>query len=382
MNELVLVFFIAALGYLVGRIELCGLRLGSSGVLLCALVFGHFGFSLPSLIQNLGLSMFVTAVGLIAGPMFFRNFKGQAFHYVMLGILIIGAGAFSTFVCMRLFQVPTDLSIGLMAGALTSTPGLAAAVEASGSDMASVGYGIAYPFGVIGVVLFVQLVPRILGADLKKEAELSEAEFLTSGAGKAGRSTEAKKGAEEKLLEIDSYGLFAFGAAALLGILIGQIRIPLPGGAAFSLGTSGGPLLSGLLFGHLGQLFHISLRPPRTTVKTLREFGLILFLMGAGLGAGNGFVEVLTQYGAKLFLMGAMITLIPMLLGFFAATILMHIRLLNALGSICGGMTSTPALGALISSAHTETASISYAATYPAALVFVVLFCELMTMFL
>ena len=77
-SELFIMFCILALGYAVGRITVCGLSLGSAGVLLVALVFGHFGTTVPDVVGDLGLILFVTAVGLIAGPKFFRNFKINA----------------------------------------------------------------------------------------------------------------------------------------------------------------------------------------------------------------------------------------------------------------------------------------------------------------
>jgi putative transport protein len=108
----------------------------------------------------------------------------------------------------------------------------------------------------------------------------------------------------------------------------------------------------------------------------MRELGLIFFLMGAGTNAGKGFVEVLQQNGAALFFAGAAMTVLPMVVGFFAATRLMKLELSNALGSICGGMTSTPALGALIEAAGSDAVAAAYAATYPVALVCVVLSCQ------
>ena len=158
MSELLAVFVIATLGYLIGRITICGIDLGTAAVLLVALVFGHFGITTPALVRDIGLVCFVTAVGFIAGPKFFRNFKQNAKSYVLLGFIIILVGALSCAAIILLAKLPTALGVGLMTGALTSTPGLAAAIEASGNDpMASIGYGIAYPFGVISVVLFVQL---------------------------------------------------------------------------------------------------------------------------------------------------------------------------------------------------------------------------------
>ena len=65
-NTLMMVFLIAVIGYLIGSIKICGLELGTAGILLVALVFGHLGVEIPSLVQNLGLICFVTSVGFIA----------------------------------------------------------------------------------------------------------------------------------------------------------------------------------------------------------------------------------------------------------------------------------------------------------------------------
>ena len=171
MNPLLTVFIIGVLGYLLGSIKVKGLSLGTSGVLIVALLFGHYGMEIPSVIREFGLICFVTAVGFIAGPVFFRNFKSKALSYVVLGILIIAAGAVSCVAVITIAGIPTPLAVGMMTGALTSTPGLAAAIDATGDSMASIGYGIAYPFGVIGVVLFVQLVPKLMRVDVPGEVE-------------------------------------------------------------------------------------------------------------------------------------------------------------------------------------------------------------------
>ena len=167
-NNLMLIFTILVLGYALGRITICGLDLGTAGVLLVALVFGHFGVVIPDIVGDLGLICFVTAVGYIAGPKFFRNIKANAKSYILIGLVTILAGALVCVAVINLFKVPTDICVGLMSGALTSTPGLAAAKEAAGVN-AAVGYGIAYPFGVVGVVLFVQLIPKILKTDMEAE---------------------------------------------------------------------------------------------------------------------------------------------------------------------------------------------------------------------
>lgn len=374
-NTVMMVFLIAVIGYLVGSIKIKGLELGTAGILLVALVFGHFGVEIPSLVRELGLICFVTSVGFIAGPKFFRNFKVNATSYILLGIIIIASGALTCAAIIRIFGVPTDISVGMMAGALTSTPGLAAALEATGSDAASVGYGIAYPFGVIGVVLFVQLIPKILKTDMAAERAKFEAASDVD-------VKDFHKQKKEELFYADSMGFFPFSLAIVLGIILAKIEIKLPGGGVFALGTSGGPLLAGLILGHFGHIGRVSVKVEKHVLECLREFGLALFLLGAGVQAGAGFVEILQEQGVLLFAYGALMTLIPMLLGYVFAAKVLKLSIFNTLGSICGGMTSTPALGTLIRVTETDDVASAYAATYPVALVMVVLACQFLGIFL
>lgn len=374
-NTLMIVFLVAVIGYLVGSIKIRGVELGTAGVLLVALVFGHFGFEVPDLVRELGLICFVTSVGFIAGPKFFRNFKINAKSYILLGVIIIAAGALTTVGIIELAGVPSDISVGMMSGALTSTPGLAAAIDATGSANASVGYGIAYPFGVVGVVLFVQLVPKFLKTDMAAERARFEAAQNVG-------DEEFHKTKKEELFYADSMGFFPFALAIVLGIILAKIVIPLPGGAEFSLGTSGGPLIAGLILGHFGKIGRLSMKVEKHVLECLREFGLALFLIGAGVEAGAGFVEILQEEGLVLFIYGVLITLIPMFVGYFFAAKVLKLSLFNSLGSICGGMTSTPALGTLIRVTETDDVASAYAATYPVALVFVVLGCQFIGIFL
>ncbi|HQL35878.1 MAG TPA: permease [Bacillota bacterium] len=364
MSALLTVFLIGSLGYMVGGIKIRGIELGTAGVLLVALVFGHFGIVAPSVIKDMGLVCFVTSVGFVAGPKFFRNFKQNATSYVLIGLLIILSSAASCVLIIKLSGISPALAVGILTGALTSTPGLAAAIEAAGvnGDLASIGYGIAYPFGVISVVLFVQLMPKILKVDMGAERSSLEAVDAVK-----------VKSAAQSLFYFDSDGFFPFCAAIVLGILLGKVTVPLPGGASFSLGNSGAPLILGLIFGHYGHIGPVNITVKKTVLETFREFGLMLFLIGAGTNAGQGFIKILTEYGLVLFIYGAIMAIVPMVAGYFFTSKLLHLSLLNNLGSITGGMTSTPALGALIKVAETDDVASSYAATYPVALVAVVL---------
>lgn len=361
MNMYVSIFLIMLLGYLLGRIKILKISFGTSGILFIALIFGHFNLVVPAEIKNIGLICFVTAVGIIAGPVFFRNFKTKVIAYIVLGITAVIIGAIVCIMVIKLANIPSPLALGLLNGALTSTPGLAAALEASGDSMTSVGYGIAYPFGVLGVVLFVQVIPNLLHIDIKDQISRME---------KFAEDTKVKKTPK---IVIEEMGYFPFAVAVLLGILLGNISIPLQGNTQFSLGMSGGPLLMGLLVGYLGCLGPISLQVNKSMMSSMREFGLALFLIGAGTEAGQGFVEVVSKYGWSLLLYGALMTLIPMVIVYFLAAKLFKLEVMNTLGSICGGMTSTPALGTLISVAGSDVVTTAYAATYPLALVTVIL---------
>ena len=365
-NPFITMFLICLLGYIFGSIKFFKISLGSSGILLIALVFGHFGFSTPDVIRNLGLIMFVTSIGYLAGPEFIRLFKSKALSFVFLGITIVTIGALLCALVIIFGNVPADLAIGMFTGALTSTPGLAAATELLG-DMAATGYGIAYPFGVLGVVIFVQVAFKLTKKDPSNGSNLNLSDNNSAYNTK-------------KYIVIEKTGFFALALAIVFGVIVANIKIPLGSNIFFSLGTSGGPLLVGLLFGHFQHLGPISLTCSKSTLSTVKELGLILFLIGAGTQAGAGFWEILNIYGIKLFIFGALITIIPMLLGYLVAKYVFKLSLFDNLGAITGGMTSTPALGALIAVANTDSVAASYAATYPIALTMVVIITQVLAL--
>ncbi len=206
-------------------------------------------------------------------------------------------------------------------------------------------------------------MPRLLGLNPMEEGRKKDALFAQAG----------KRAEDESYFALDPLGFFPFSLAIAAGLWVASLHVPLPGGAAFSLGTTGGPLLTGLVMGHFRHAGRVSLSVPVSVLKAMRELGLMFFLIGAGVNAGKGFVQIVNEYGASLFLHGVLMTLAPMLCGFFVAYCVMKLDLLDSLGAICGGMTSTPALGALVSVSGTDSVAASYAATYPIALICAIL---------
>ena len=391
-------FSIAAIGYAIGRIQIKGVGLGDAAVFIVALLFGallyeplvkqltlatadaevtvNYTSNALKIVESLGLILFVTSVGFIAGPKFFGNLKRNFKSYVVLGLVIILVGGLSAVGCIYLGRALgetnhegfTAMVVGLLSGSLTSTPAFSAAkatVAAEYEALVSVGHGIAYIFGVVGVVLFVQLIPKISKANMEEE----RAKLVSVSGG-----SDDKKEEKKNLIELDEFGLGAFALAAVIGTFVGMIKIPLSSkglsGTTFALTTTGGCLMTALVFGHFRRVGKISIMPKQATLKVFRELGLMLFLIGAGIPGGADFVK---HFDIMYFVYGAIMTIAPLIVGFLFAKYVLKLSLLNNLGSITGGMTSTPALGTLINTAGTEEVASAYAATYPIALIAVVL---------
>ncbi|ALJ03750.1 transporter [Pseudalgibacter alginicilyticus] len=164
-------FLIICIGFIIGNIKIKGISLDVSAIIFVALLFGHFGVTLPDILQKIGLILFIYTIGLQAGPGFFESFKAHGKNLVILTTVVVFSAAIITFLSIEFLDIDKSIAIGLMAGALTSTPGLATAIDVTQSPLASIGYGIAYPFGVIGVILFVKLYPKIFRINLNKEEE-------------------------------------------------------------------------------------------------------------------------------------------------------------------------------------------------------------------
>ncbi len=191
-EQLFILCAIMAIGASLGRLSWRGWSLGNSAVFFVGLAFGHFGFTIPKPIVDLGLVLFLYATGLQAGPRFFRSFQKQGGQVVVVAGAVVVAAALMTLALTKLMNLPYALAAGIFTGAVTSTPALAGAVEAVSrfdpgqASTVSVGYGIVFPLALIAVPLAIQLAPTLLRRDLAA----ADAEWLEKQA--AERSPLAK----------------------------------------------------------------------------------------------------------------------------------------------------------------------------------------------
>jgi putative transport protein len=186
-NPVGLLFVILGIGYLIGKTKIRGFELGPvTGVLFAGLVFGHFGFTVSPEAQTFGFVMFIFSVGFQAGPEFFEVLRRDGAKYFLMAMTVAVTGFVLAVWLANLFEFPIGTSAGLLAGAMTTTPTLAAAQDAlqsgavalpdgmSSEDAVrnvSTAYAITYLFGLIGLILIIRTVPRLLGIDLPAEAE-------------------------------------------------------------------------------------------------------------------------------------------------------------------------------------------------------------------
>ena len=520
-NSYFALFLIILIGFLIGRIKVKGISLDVSGVIFVALVFGHYGIIIPQDFQYLGLVLFIFTIGIQAGPSFFESFKTHGRELAILASLLVVSAGLMAFVVIYFFNVDKNLGIGMLSGALTSTPGLAAAIDATGSSLASIGYGIGYPFGVIGVILFVNFIPRILRINLKEEEKKYSTEinadypkilsknyivdnesvigkkygelnirFMTKavisrimhddivslaedetifhkgdiviavGPKEALERVQLLVGPETKtkipldsnfdvrsvlvtdkdvvkktlgqLHKLNKYratvtrirrsgidlspspssklqfgdkiivicqkenmkqvseifgdddkklsdtDFFPIAVGIILGILVGKLSLNFAS-YSLSLGLTGGILIVSLILGRTGKTGSIMWTMTGASNQLLRQFGLLFFLAAVGSSAGSSLVETFNTYGIELFLYGIVITLAPMIITTIIARYFLKINFLIFLGTLTGGMTSTPGLAAVDSMTETDAPSVAYATVYPIAMVLLIVVVKILS---
>lgn len=533
LKDYLVLFLVIALGMAAGNITIKGFSFDVSAVIFVAIFIGWamdacgVTFSMPAIVENIGLILFIYTIGIQAGPSFFEAFRREGKRLITLTVIIISIAAIATLCAEYLLGIDSVISVGLLNGALTSTPGLAAAIEAASgieginAADASIGYGIAYPFGVIGVVLFVKVahklfrinlteedrryrealnssivpligqnfivsnaniygktlgelrvrfmtkanISRVLRADgtlvvpspdvrlykgdviravgtpdamervkmligspsdieIPRSGQIEVRWYLTTNKAIVGKSiielnmmetyratiirvrragvditphpsTRLRYGDKvlvsssqgnvkgvsdllgDSMKQLTSTSFLPISLGIILGVVVGMLAIPM-GSMDFSLGLTGGVLLTSLLLSYKGKTGPIIWAIPSLSNSLLRQLGLLMFLTPVGLRAGSNIISVFQTYGIELFIIGALITIIPMVIATAIGYYVMKINFFTLMGAITGGMTSTPGLSSAESLTESGAPQVAYATVYPFALVVIIIMSQIL----
>ena len=177
---LVLLSFVIAVGIYLGKIRFWGVSLGVTFVLFVGILMGHFGYEIQpevlKFVREFGLILFIFAIGLQVGPGFFSSFKKGGIRLNMLAVLGILLNV-AIVVAIYFIDGKTSISalVGVMSGAVTNTPGLAAAQQAAPTpedvNLMSMGYAAAYPLGVLGIILSILITKAIFRVKIEDEID-------------------------------------------------------------------------------------------------------------------------------------------------------------------------------------------------------------------
>ncbi len=357
LSPISIAFIVIIVGYYIGRIKLFKVSLDLSGVLIVAVFVGWLLALITSkyaivgideystymkMFSALGTALFVSSMGISTGVILDFH-KKKDMKAILIGSLMV----VSSFAIMRIISVvDNNISIsrliGSLCGALTTTPGLSTACELNNviSEEITLGYGYAYPFGVLITVLFVQVIA-------KKSKLTSENEKpLYNDCGNS-----AALG-----------GLIQIGSVIILGRLIGNIEF-----LNFSLGNTGGMLFAGIVIGLIVKKYFSEKALTSKEIAPFRSMGLVLFFVGNGIPAG---MRIFGGFDVKLILYGVLMTIVPIIFGVILHKLFFDEGL--AATTIAGGMTSTPAIGILVEK-HNSIALGRYALAYFGALMTIII---------
>ncbi|WP_027011857.1 aspartate:alanine exchanger family transporter [Corynebacterium freiburgense] len=184
-NKLLALLVIMSLGLLAGRIKIAGFRLGVAAVLFVGLGFATLEpeITLPPIIFIVGLSLFVYTIGLEAGPGFFESMRTTGVRHNVFGVGVVIAVTAISYVLIKAFHIDNPSGAGMFTGALTNTPAMAAVVDTLpaliGEDLDTkaqlelpvVAYSLAYPIGVLGVIISVAVMAKVFRINHDQEAQ-------------------------------------------------------------------------------------------------------------------------------------------------------------------------------------------------------------------
>ena len=188
-STLIFLSFVGIVGILIGKIKVFKIRLGIAGVLFAGLFLGHLGantdLEVLHFVREFGLILFVYSIGLEVGPRFLSSLKNNGLKINLLAASIVLLGVITAAGLKIAFDLPIPVVVGVLCGAVTNTPSLGAAQQVITEQMAGqtdlsqvagMGYAVAYPFGVIGIILTMLLLRFIFKISVKTEVEKYQAD--------------------------------------------------------------------------------------------------------------------------------------------------------------------------------------------------------------
>ncbi len=357
LSPVTITCIIIVLGYYLGKIKICGISLDLSAVLIVAVLFGalmssqdflngitadiiDLSFRDFKLLSSLGSSIFIASIGFAAAYTFLRIDATSALKHILFGIAMVTVSLMlltSFLIGKTSFEAYTIL--GVFCGAMTSTPALTVICDSGHTAQAITGYSSSYIFGVVGVVLFVQLFNR-----------------TDSNAGKS--IIPQKDSTSHESLEL--YGIIPIMTAIAIGSILNSLLTLL---LKMSIGNSACTLIVSFIAGIF--MLKNSVTIPDSTLKIFRNFGLMLFLVGTGIPAGEQFIN---SFNFKYVLYGAVFTSFSVTVTFISAKRFLKSNTPDSLYSVCGVMTSTPAVGVLLKSNRSVAQESIYSLSYIGAL--------------
>lgn len=350
-------FLIVALGFMLGRIKIRGVSLDVSAVIFIALLFGHFGVSIPKELGNFGLVLFIFTIGIQAGPGFFDSAVGSEDALSQLGVLLGER---------KEGELPLVESQDIQSLLLTNKN----MINKQLGDL-----NLHQNFGCTVTRV------RRSGIDLAPSPDLALKfgdKLMVVGEKDGLNGLACMLGNNAKLLSDTDFFPIAMGI--VLGVLFGKLNVSFGGGMSFSPGLTGGVLIVALVLSAIGKTGPILWSMSGPSNHLLRQLGLLLFLAEVGTSAGKTLVETFQSSGWLLFGVGAAITIVPMLVSVVVGRLIFKVSVLDLLGTITGGMTSTPGLAAADSMVDSNIPGVAYATVYPIAMVFLILFIQVIAM--
>ncbi|MBP3549781.1 MAG: putative transporter [Rikenellaceae bacterium] len=173
-----------AIGIALGKIKIAGISLGITWILFVGIALSSFGMQIdPTIIafvKEFGLILFVYSVGMQVGPSFFSSFKQGGMRLVGIATAIVLGGVLTAYIIHLVTGTPIPTMVGVLSGAVTNTPGLGAAQQAYADSTGltdptiAMGYAVAYPLGVVGIIISIVLLRAIFRIKLDKEKEALE----------------------------------------------------------------------------------------------------------------------------------------------------------------------------------------------------------------